>query len=120
MESELVSLLEGLKLSQEFNVILQGTLDAEDLEPDNYFTYWCWDNARGMNYDNRTHKNNIGYQITAYSTDRNFLLEMINKTITELEKNNWIIDNDDTDVASNNKYHTAKMIDVYFIKKKEE
>lgn len=120
MEDKLVNVLEGLNLTQEFDVTLQGTLDTEDYEPENYFTYWCWDNARGEMYDNKHHKNDIGYEITAYSTDRTFLLEMISKAVETLEENDFIIDSDPTDIASNNKTHTAKMIEVYFIQKKEE
>lgn len=120
MEDKLVRVLESLKLSQEFDVILQGTLSKEDPEPENYFSYWCWDNARGEMYDNQHNKNDLGYQINAYSTDRIFLLEMTDKAIKELEENDFIITDDPTDVASDNKTHTAKMFDVYFIKKKEE
>lgn len=119
MESNLVKILEGLKLSQEFDVILQGSLSEDDIEPEHYFTYWCWDNARGEIYDNQHNKNDIGYQIEAYSTDRTFLLEMVNEAIKELEKNDFIIDNDVTDSVSSDKFHTAKTFDIYFIKKKE-
>ena len=119
MENELVCLLEGLELSHEFEVILQGTLDPESSEPENFFTYWCWDNERDGYYNNKNSRNLIGYQITAYSTDRLFLIEMMDKAITELEKNNYIISDDETDVSSNDKNYTARMIDVYFIKKKE-
>lgn len=120
MENKLVSILEGLELDQDYDVILQGTLSSEDYEPDNYFTYWCWDNARGEFYDNQYNKNDVGYQITAYSTDRTFLLKMMNEAIKELELNDFIIDEDETDVSTNDKIHTAKMINVYFINKKEE
>lgn len=119
MESDLVKILEELNLSQEFDVILQGSLSEDDIEPDHFFTYWCWDNARGEIYDNQHNKNDIGYQIEAYSTDRTFLLEMVNTAITKLEENNFIIVSDVTDSVSSDKFHTAKTFDIYFINKKE-
>lgn len=120
VENKLVSILESLDLEQEYDVMLQGTLSSQDYEPENYFTYWCWDNARGEFYDNKPNKNDVGYQIIAYSTDRNFLIKMMKEAIKKLEVNDFIIDDDEIDVASNDKIHTAKMIDVYFILKKEE
>lgn len=120
VENKLVEILENLSLENHCDVILQGTLSSEDYEPEHYFTYWCWDNARGEMYDNKSNKNDIGYQITAYSTDRLFLLKMIGEAKKQLEANGFIIDDDEIDATSNNKTHTAKMIDVYFIKKKEE
>ena len=120
MENRLISILEGLTLDQDYDVILQGTLSSEDYEPDSYFTYWCWDNVREEVYDNKHNRNDIGYQITAYSTDRKFLIEMMDEAVKELENNGFEIEDDITDVINNNKTHTAKMIDVYAIQKKEE
>lgn len=120
MENKLVEILESLNLSQEYDVILQGSLDSEDEMPNNYFTYWCWDNARGSYYDNKHSKNLIGYQIVAYSTDRTTLIEMMAKAIEELEKNDFIIEDDETDMATSQPGYTAKTIDIYYMKKKEE
>lgn len=120
MEDRLISVLEGIELSQDFDVMLQGTLSDCDYEPENYFTYWCWDNVRDGFYDNEHSKNHVGFQINGYSTDRTLLTEMMEKAVEELKKNDFIIDDDITDIASDNKAYTAKMIEVYFIKKKEE
>lgn len=120
MEDRLVSVLEGIELSQDYDVILQGTLSECDYEPENFFSYWCWDNIRDSFYNNERSRNLLGYQITGYSTDRTFLSEMMEKAVEELEKNDFIIEDDITDIASDNKAYTAKMIEVYFIKKKEE
>lgn len=120
MENKLVSVLEELELSQEFDVILQGTIDPEDGYPDNFFSYWNWETPRDGYYDNRHTKVLWGFQIVAYSTDRNFLIEMTKKAIEKLEENKFIIDSDGEDISSNLKSHTGKMIEVYFIEKKEE
>ena len=120
VENELVEILQSLELDIEFDVILQGSLSTEQEEPEHYFTYWCWDNERGGFYNNRYHKNDIGYQISAYSTDREVLINMMNKAITELEKNKFIIDGDVTDLATDSKDYTAKSIDVYYELIKED
>lgn len=120
MENKLVTLLEGLELEQDFDVILQGTIDPEDGYPDNFFSYWNWETPRDGFYNNKHTKVHWAFQIIAYSTDRNFLIEMTNKAIEELEKNEFIIDSDGEDIASNLQSHTGKMIEVYFIEKKEE
>lgn len=119
MENRLYEILSNLNLSQDYDVILQGSLDAADVFPNNYFTYWNWDNARDSFYDNKHTRNLMGYQINAYSTDRTFLSEMMDKAIVALEANGFIIDDDVVDTTCQKGY-TAKMIDVYFIKKKEE
>lgn len=119
MENKLYEILSNLELDQEYNVILQGSLDDEEEFPNNFFTYWNWDNARDGFYDNKHTRNLMGYQIDAYSTDRQFLNEMMEKAIEALETNGFIIDDDAVDVSCQKGY-TAKMIDVYFIKKKEE
>lgn len=120
MENKLVSILEGLELEQGFDVILQGTLDPNDGFPDNFFSYWNWETPRESYYDNKHTSVRWGYQINVYSTDRKFLNEMTKKAIEELEKNNFDIDSDGEDIASNIKSHTGKMFEVYFIEKKEE
>ena len=121
MENKLVSILEGIELEQDFDVILQGTLDPEDGYPENFYTYWNWETPRDGFYDNRHSKVYWGFQIIAYSTDRNFLLKMTKKAIEELEKNNFIIDSDGgEDIASNLQSHTGKMFEVSIIEIKEE
>ena len=120
MENKLVSILEELELEQEFDVILQGTIDPNEGYPENFFSYWNWETPRGSYYDNKHTNVRWGFQIIAYSTDRNFLNEMTKKAIEELEKNNFIIDSEGEDIASNLKSHTGKMIEIYFIEKKEE
>lgn len=118
MSSILTNVLENLNLSQEYDVILQGTLDSTDERPSNYFTFWCWDNARSGYYDNKHTVNYVGYQIVAYSTDPSFVEEMITRAKEELEKNKFELDEDETDYHSSQKNYTAKMIDVYYTKKK--
>jgi len=120
MENKLVSILEGLELEQDFDVVLQGTLDPEDGYPDNFFSYWNWETPRDGYYNNKHTKVYWGFQIIAYSSDRNFLNKMTKRAIEELEKNEFITDSDGEDIASNIKSHTGKMIEVYFIEKKEE
>lgn len=120
MENKLVSILEGLELEQGFDVILQGTLDPEEGYPDNFFTYWNWETPRDGYYNNKHSKVYWGFQIIAYSTDRSFLNEMLKKAIEKLEENNFIINSDGEDVASNLQSHTGKMIEVYFIEIKED
>ena len=120
MESRLVDILENLNLSQECDVILQGSFDPKEGFPDNYFTYSCWDNKRSGYYDNQHTKNLMGFQISAYSTDRKFLNEMMKRAKEELEKSDFIIEDDETDLITSQKSHTAKIIEGYFIKKKED
>lgn len=120
MESKLIEILSSLDLDIEYDVILQNSLDSESEFPSNYFTYWNWDNARGGYYDNKHNTNFVGYQIVAYSTDRTTVNEMIKKAIQTLEKNDCEIEEDETDFSTTQKSYTAKMIDVYFKKKKEE
>ena len=120
MENKLVEILESLDLNIEYDVILQGSLDSTDEAPENYFTYWCWDNARSNYYDNKHNINYIGYQIVAYSIDRATANEMITKAIKELEKNGFVLEEDETDLHTSRKDYTAKTIDIYYIKKREE
>lgn len=120
MENKLVEILATLDLEIEYEVYLQNSKDSEDEYPEHYFTYWNWDNARSGYYDNKHNKNYVGYQIVAYSTDRKIVNKMIRKAIEELEKNGFEIDEDETDISTSDKTYTALVIDVYFIKKKEE
>ena len=120
LEDRLVLLLEELELPQPFEVMLQGTLETKEYIPEHYFTYWSWDNARKGYYDNKHSKNDIGYTISAYSSDREFLRVMIKKALEVLENNDFIVDNDVTDAYSDVATHTGKEFDVYYILKKEE
>lgn len=121
MENKLCEILNNLNLSQEYKVMLHGSLDSESIKPNNYFTYWCWDNARASYYDNKHSKNLMGYQICAYSKDEDdFLSEMLDQATKALEDNDFNIEDDWTDLSTSDKNYTAKVMDGYFIKKKEE
>lgn len=120
MENKLVDILSNLELEQDIDVILQGSLDSVNDYPDNFFTYWNWETPREGYYDNKHSKVHWGYQISAYSTDRKFLLEMMEQAIKKLEDNNFIIDSEGEDIACESKNHTGKMIEILFIEKKEE
>ena len=120
MENKLVEILENINLDFEFDVKLQGTLDIEEECPESYFTYWCWDNARSKYYDNKHNVNYIGYQIIAYSTDRATVIEMITRAVEELEKNGFDLEDDPVDYHTSRERYTAKMIDIYYTKKREE
>ncbi len=121
MKNRLVEILRNLNLSQDYDVIGQGELDTYDEIPLNYFTFSIWDNARSGFYDNKHTKNHVGIQIIAYSTDETFVEEMSKRAVKELEKNDFIIQDDPTDYPTTNKDYTAQIVDnIYFIKNKEE
>lgn len=115
MENKLVSILGGLKLTNEFDVILQGTLDPEEVYPEHFFTYWNWETPRESFYDNSYSKVNWAFQIVAYSTDRTFLSVMVKEALKELERNGFIIEDNGEDISTSDKHHTAKLFEVRFL-----
>lgn len=114
MESKLVEILEKLQ----FDVILQGTLDSTADYPDSFFSYWNLETPRESFYDNRHSRITWVYQIVAYSNDRATLLDMTTKAIETLEENGFIIDGESTDIASDLKSHTGKIIEATYIEVK--
>lgn len=120
MENKLLEILLSLNLDIAYEVGKQGFTESLEVLPENYFTYWCWDNARGGYYDNKHTKNNVGFQIVAYSTRNKTAILMIEKAVEELEKNGFLIDEDPTDHHTSENGYKAQIVDVYFEKKKEE
>lgn len=109
MKSELVELLETLDLP----VFLQGSLNADEVYPDSFFTFWNFSNPESAFYDDDANRCVWGFWIYFYSTDPKLVEEMPEKARRLLKKNGWILQGKAADVSVDKPTHTGALFTAY-------
>lgn len=123
---EPVELLINTLKTFNYDVVKQGSLPApsEKPYPNSFFTYWNFETPRSSSYDNKYRRARYGYWIYFYSCNPDDIDWFLETTIKEagdrLEEQGFIITGDGEDASSGIETHQGKMIEVYYIRNKEE
>lgn len=113
MKDELISILE----SSGYPVMLQGSLGTNKKYPDSFFTFWNNETSDGAHYDNFALNTIWDFTIYFYSTDPTTVNTVLEATKKKLQKTGWIVGGKGYDVASDEKTHTGRAVDVFFVEK---
>lgn len=113
MKDELISILEEFG----YPVYLQGSLAADEAYPASFFTFWNNETTDGNHYDGDPARIIWDFTVYFYSNDT----EAVNTTLVQLRKklreNAWITDGIGYDVPSDEKTHTGRAIDCWYMQK---
>lgn len=108
MDEKLISILEQLG----FDVIKQGTLDANEDIPQAYFTFWNWQSTRDNHYDNKHRVVIYYYQIQFFSDDVAIVDETVARAVELLESNGFNLEDEPTDGYSDIPNYTGKSFEI--------
>jgi len=111
MEDNLITLL----LSFKYPVMRQGSLAADDVYPETFFTFWNNDETGESFYDNKTSSVLYDFSINCYSTDPSLAYDLIRSARALLLENGWIITDRGHDVTSDEITHVGRGIDVMYL-----
>lgn len=114
MDELLIEILEKVG----YEVIKQGTIEANEECPRAFFTYWNWESPRDEYYDNRHHSIIYYYQIQFFSDDIKIVDVAMNKAVELLENNGFNIDEEPTDTYSDIPNHTGKYLEANIEKRR--
>lgn len=110
IREKLLNLLSTLNVP----VFLQGSMAKDEPYPDKFITYW--ENPEGTNdYDNETKFVIYSYNVYIYANDPYTVEQLLHDVRVLLKHNNFIILTRGFDVASDEKTHTGKGIEVGYI-----
>lgn len=111
MKDALISILETYK----YPVYLQGSLAADEAYPDTFFTFWNDSTDDGSHYDNDAIFFTWSFTVYFYSTDPALVNSMLDDVRAELRKAGWNVNGKGYDVPTDQKTHTGRAIDVFYI-----
>lgn len=100
-----------------FPVILQGSLAADARYPDNFFTFWNNFSDGDSFYDNSENSTVYDYDVNFYSNNPQLTYDILREAITLLKSQNFIVSGDGYSVASDEKTHTGRGINVKYLRR---
>lgn len=110
MKKKLIDLLETLGVP----VFQQGSLNEDEKYPDDFFTFWNFENPGVQYYDNENHGAVWGFWVFVYSNDPE-RVESLERDAKKLLKNNGFIFSDAEDADSGRDTHTGRMMTFYIM-----
>lgn len=110
MEDALRGLLESLG----YPVFRQGSLAGKEY-PDSFFTFWNSESPDHAHYDNKNYGTAWGFMVNFYSTDLELVYSTVNKAISYLKSNDWIVPTRGYDIYSGEETHTGRGMTVYYL-----
>lgn len=108
MKQELIELLETLG----YPVFLQGSLNSEKDYPNNFFTFWNYDNPEQSYYDNSPNSCQYGFWIYFYSDNPRLVESESEKARQLLKSNGWSSSSKPTDIKVDKPTHTGAIFAV--------
>ncbi len=113
MKELLIKTLEPLG----FPIKKQGSLNKEEKYPESFFTFWNNDSFDDAYYDNKENKTIWDFDLNFYSVDPELVEETLKIAKTKLKEQGFIVSGNGYDVASDEKTHTGRGINVLIIEK---
>lgn len=95
-------------------VFLQGSLNEDDAYPEEFFTFWNNSTDDDTHYDNDTIGFIWSFDVNFYSTDPEKVNSMLADVRAALKAEGFIVSGIGHDVASDEKTHTGRGLDVYY------
>lgn len=109
MKSDLIALLQTLG----YPVFLQGSMNANEAYPDNFFTFWNFETPEAAFYDNDADRAVWGFWIYFYSVNPLLVETEPEKARKLLKQNEYILDGKANDIAVDRPTHTGAFFTVY-------
>lgn len=101
-------------------VYLFGSLSDSDTYPADFFTFWNTSSNSGAFYDDDENMTVWEFELNFYSNDPTHTNSYLLQAKRLLKAQGWIIDGKGYDVASDEKTHTGRGINITFIEKEEK
>lgn len=108
MEDKLIELLESFG----YPVYRQGSLAEDEAYPETFFTYWNNGEFENQAFDNMTTEVLYDYDVNVYSSDPGKTYSLLKEARTLLRENGFRTPYRGYDVASDEKTHTGRGINV--------
>ena len=109
MKSALIELLETLG----YPVFLQGSLNDAESYPDNFFTFWNFDNPEQSFYDNNANRCLWGFWIYFYSISPKLVERETEAARQLLKQNGYIVQGKPNDIKVDKPTHTGAFFTAY-------
>lgn len=100
-----------------FPIKKQGSLNKEEPYPESFFTFWNNDSFDDSYYDNEEHQTIWDFDLNFYSIDPELVEEKIREAKKLLKEQGFIVNGNGYDVASDEKTHTGRGINVLIMEK---
>lgn len=113
MEDLLIETLESFG----YPVMLQGSLVKDVPYPDNFFTFWNNSSDGDSFYDNSENSVVYDYDVNFYSNNPQSTYDILREAKTLLKSQNFIVSGDGYSVASDEKTHTGRGINVKYLRR---
>lgn len=91
----------------------QGSMSIWDKYPETFITFWNNDSPDHAHYDDHRYGTAWDYSINVYSSDPDTVYSLLNEIREAFEKRGWTIPSKGFDVASDEKSHSGRGIEVY-------
>lgn len=126
MEDQLIEIITASLLAEgiitastpadEIPIFRQGSLGEAEVYPETFCTFWGSSEAEATAYDNDTATVVWNYQANAYSTSPATVYSLTNTMRARFKANGWQTPDRGHDVASDEKTHTGRGINVTYLK----
>lgn len=116
MKNLLISTLEPLG----FPIFQQGSLNSNEAYPNSFFTFWNNESYGGSYYDNNAKVTVWDFDLNFYSNDPELVNTKLLEAKAKLKEKGFIINGKGYDVASDEKTHTGRGINVVKVEKEEK
>lgn len=103
MKNVLISLLESLS----YPVFLQGSIDNIDSYPDDFFTFWNYENPESAYYDNQSNRCVYGFYVYFYSVNPIRVEQVTEQARQLLKRNGWKTNGKPIDIPVDSPTHTG-------------
>lgn len=100
-----------------FPIKKQGSLNKEEPYPNSFFTFWNNDSFDESYYDNKEHQTVWDFDLNFYSIDPELIEKVLKEAKEKLKGQGFIVSGKGHDVASDEKTHTGRGINVLIIEK---
>ena len=101
-------------LTLNYPVRRQGSIGEAENYPSSFFTFWNNASSDGSHYDGNAAACIWDFDVNFYSTDVSKTYDVLNEAITLLKQAGFIISGRGYDVASDEKSHTGRGINVLY------
>lgn len=111
VKEKLISVLETFK----YPVFLQGSLAEDEAYPTNFFTFWNNSSEDANHYDNNAVNYEWDFDVNFYSTSPQTVETTLLEAKAALKAAGFIVGGKGHDVASDEKTHTGRGLDVLYL-----
>lgn len=101
-----------------YPITLQGSIAENEEYPDSFFTFWNNNTDDSGFYDNEESRTIWDYDLNFYSNDTRLVNSKLIEAINLLKKKGFIADGKGHDVGSDEKTHTGRGVNLFYIERR--